>query len=140
MSPQLSAERTHPCYLPMVAYETYASALVMKGHGHPLWEPDPGQYAPVELGDVGYLYEGAFVKLFNVSKDIDDPSNRLGLPCGHSLLQIGDVLRKSPLSKAPEYISSEGVSDMGADLCISSGQVVFPFAVDINSDGRSIHL
>ena len=59
----------------MVAYETYAASLVSKGHGYPLWEPDPGECAPVELADVGYTSEGGFTKLFNASAGIDDPSN-----------------------------------------------------------------
>lgn len=42
----------------MVAYTTYAKALFPKGHGHPLWEPDPGEYAPVEIADVGYVSDG----------------------------------------------------------------------------------
>jgi hypothetical protein len=105
----------------MVAYETYASVLVTKGHGHPLWEPDPGEYASVDLGDVGYLYRGAFVKLFNVSKDIHDSSNQSGLPHGHIPLHIGNILRLTPLPKAPEHISSEGVSEKGADLSVTTG-------------------
>jgi hypothetical protein len=105
----------------MVAYKTYANALIIKGHGHPLWEPDPGEYAPVDLGDVGYLYNGAFVKLFNASRDIDDPSNRLGFPHGHCPLRIRDVLRQTPLPKAPEYISSEGVRKKGAELTVTAG-------------------
>ena len=103
------AHRTYTHPVSMVAYETYANALLTKGHGRPLWEPDPGEYAPVELGDVGYLCKGAFVKLFNVSKAIDDRSNRLGLPRGHQPLCIRDILRKAPLPKAPKYISTEGV-------------------------------
>ena len=105
----------------MVAHETYANALVTKGNGYPLWQPDPGEYAPVDLGDVGCIYEGAFVKLFNVSKDIHDRSNRLGLPFGHSPLDIGDILYKTPLPKAPEYISSDGVSKKGVDLSVTFG-------------------
>src|SRR3984885_4016133 len=96
-------------HLSIVAYESYANALITKGHGHPLWEPDPGEYAPVDLGDVGYLHKGAFVKLFNASKDTRDHSNRLGLPHGHHPLLVRDILRQTPLAKAPEYISSEGV-------------------------------
>jgi hypothetical protein len=108
-------------YLSMVAYETYANALIIKGHGYPLWEPNPGEFAPVELGDVGYLRNGAFVKLFNASKAIDDLSNRLGLPRGHHPLRIGDILRQTPLAKAPEYISSEGVRKKGAELAATAG-------------------
>jgi hypothetical protein len=108
----------------MVAHTTYANALLSKGHGHALWEPDPGEYAPVELGDVGYLYKGAFIKLFNASKDRDDWSNRLGLPTEHVPLRIGEILRKMPLAKAPECISSEGVSNLGMDLSVRAGYVV----------------
>ncbi|KIM80566.1 hypothetical protein PILCRDRAFT_526493 [Piloderma croceum F 1598] len=105
----------------MVAYETYAHALITKGHGHPLWQPDPGEYAPVELGDVGYFHEGAFVKLFNASKDIHSWSNRLGLPEGHTPLQVGDIVCKTPLAKSPGYISSEGVFQKVADLNAMTG-------------------
>jgi hypothetical protein len=109
-------------YLSMVAYETYANALIIKGHGNPLWEPDPGEYAPVELGDVGYLYKGAFIKLFNASKAIDDLSNQqLGLTRGHHPLRIGGILRQTALAKAPEYISSEGVRKKGAELAATAG-------------------
>jgi hypothetical protein len=105
----------------MVSYETYAHALITKGHGHPLWQPDPGEHAPIDLGDVGYLYEGAFVKLFNVSKDIHSWSNRLGLPHEHTPLQVGDIVCKTPLPKAPEYISSEGVSEKAIGLIATTG-------------------
>jgi hypothetical protein len=105
----------------MVAYETYANALITKGYGHPLWEPDPGEFAPVDIGDVGYLEKGTFIKLFNASKDEGNWSNRLGLPRGHSPLPVGDIIRKTPLPKAPEYISSEGVRKQGAALNVTTG-------------------
>ena len=105
----------------MVAYETYATSLVSKGHGYPLWEPDPGECAPVELADVGYISEGGFMKLFNAAAGIDDPSNSLGLPEGHTPLIVGQVKTRNPLPKAPEYISSEGVSEKGGDLSITAG-------------------
>jgi hypothetical protein len=105
----------------MVASETYANALVSQGYGHPLWEPDPGEYPPVELADVGYISDGGFIKLFNTSAGINDPSNSLGLPPGHNLLSIGRIQRRAPLPKAPEYISSEGVSEKGVDLSLTAG-------------------
>jgi hypothetical protein len=105
----------------MAAYESYAHALITRGHGHPVWQPDPGEYAPVELGDVGYFLEGAFVKLFNASKDIHSWSNRLGLPEGHTPLQVGDIVCKTPLPKSPGYISSEGVFQKVADLNAMTG-------------------
>ena len=105
----------------MVAHITYANALFSKGHGYPLWEPNPGEYAPVELADIGYLRDGGFVKLFNASRPRDDWSNRLGLPDGHNPLQVGDIHRKEPLPKRPEHISSEGVSGIGGDFSVTVG-------------------
>jgi hypothetical protein len=105
----------------MVAYETYATSLVSKGHGYPLWEPNPGERAPVELADVGYTSGGGFMKLFNAAAGIDDPSNSLGLPEGHTPLIVSQIKNRNPLPKAPEYISSEGVSEKGGDLSITAG-------------------
>ena len=105
----------------MVAHRTYANALITKGHGYPLWEPNPGEYAPVELADIGYIHDGGFVKLFNASKSRDDWSNRLGFPKEHIPLQVGDVQRKEPLPKKPAHISSKGVSERGADLSVTAG-------------------
>lgn len=105
----------------MVAYTTYAKALFPKGHGHPLWEPDPGEYAPVEIADVGYISDGGFIKLFSASTRIDGWSNRLGFPEGHTPLLVGDIRRRTPLPKKPEYISSEGVQKKGINLSVSVG-------------------
>jgi hypothetical protein len=103
----------------MVAYETYAASLVSKGHGHPLWQPNPGEYPPVELADVGYVLEGGFITLFNASVDRSDSSGS-GQPHDHTPLLVGQIQRKEPLPKAPEYISSEGVSNKGADMTITA--------------------
>jgi len=110
----------------MVAYETYANALITKGHGHPLWEPDPGGDPGVELGDVGYIHDGRFVTLFNASAGSDDPRNHR-LPQGHSLLPIGRMIHRTPLPKEPRYVASKGIKSTGADLSITAGQVVRSF-------------
>ena len=111
----------------MVAYETYASALITKGHGHPLWEPDPGDYPGVELGDVGFIDEGGFIRLFNASAGNDDPRNHFGLPQGHSRLLTGRIKRRTPLPKEPRYIASKGIQSTGVDLSITAGQVIHMF-------------
>jgi len=105
----------------MVAHITYANALISKGYGYPLWEPDPVECAPVELADVGYISEGGFIKLFNASREADDQNNRLGLPRQHTRFSVGEIQRRMPLPKRPEYISSEGVLEMGADLGVLDG-------------------
>ena len=97
----------------MAACETYAVSLISKCNGHPLWEADPGEYPPVELADVGYISQGRFIKLFNVSVGKDDPSNRHGLPKYHNPLHVGHIHYRTPLPKAPEYISSSHIFEGG---------------------------
>ena len=105
----------------MAAPQTYATSLMAKGHGYPLWEPDPGEEPAVELTDVGYISDGGFIKLFNASAGVDDPSNSRGLPSGHIPLPVGAIQRRAPLPKAPEYISSEGVLEKSVDLSLAAG-------------------
>lgn len=105
----------------MAAHHIYAKSLISKCHGYPLWEPDPGEFEPVSLADVGYISSGGFVKLFNASLEPGDPRNRLGTPEGYTPLIVGNITRRTPLPKAPDYISSEGVKRIGADLSLSGG-------------------
>ena len=45
-------------------------------HGHALWMPDPDNlYERVSIGDVGYMKEGYFVRMFNVLLDWSNPLN-----------------------------------------------------------------
>ncbi|KAK0186355.1 hypothetical protein F5146DRAFT_935682, partial [Armillaria mellea] len=61
----------------------YVRMLMPKGHGYPLWIPNPSDDLPdeykrvgMQIGDLGYLDAGGgFVYLFNVGKAIDDPVN-----------------------------------------------------------------
>ena len=110
---------------------SYATQLISKQLGYPLWEPDPGQKPGVELADVGYISEGSFIRLFNASKERTDTSNHLGIPEGYVPLHVReqDILRRTPLPKKPECISSEGVSGKGVDLGLSGGYVSMIFDV-----------
>ncbi|KAF8268448.1 hypothetical protein EI94DRAFT_1472612, partial [Lactarius quietus] len=57
--------------------------------GHALWDTSPGdQYPPVEVGDVGFIRQGKFHRLFNTLYSETDPSNtRFGVPEDHEQLQ-----------------------------------------------------
>ena len=49
-------------------YEIFCYQLAIKfpASGHALWEPDPANISTaVEVGDVGYICEGRFRRLFN---------------------------------------------------------------------------
>ena len=65
-------------------YDTYRAELAKAypGFGHALWEPDPGrEYTPIGVGDVGFIREGRFHRLFNTLLSADDPSNEtFGVP------------------------------------------------------------
>jgi hypothetical protein len=74
-------------------YNTFRDQLAIShpAFGYALWEPDPGeQYPPVEVGDVGYICEGKFHRLFNALLLGDDQSHqRFGVPDGYEPLRLG---------------------------------------------------
>jgi hypothetical protein len=43
--------------------------------GRALWEPDPGGYKTVQVGDVGFIRHGYFYCLFNALLPRDPPSS-----------------------------------------------------------------
>ena len=68
----------------------YERDMLKKGHGHPLWNPEPDVFAPpayrqtgISVGDVGILNPfGTFSYLFNIFLDADNPCNPSELPEG----------------------------------------------------------
>ncbi|KAI0701530.1 WD40 repeat-like protein [Cerioporus squamosus] len=58
------------------AYDIYTKQLFGLGYGYPLWFPEPAQGHEINIGDVGYLFQGAFYRLFNATLPEDDPSHR----------------------------------------------------------------
>jgi hypothetical protein len=61
----------------------YREQLSSIYHGLALWDPKPVERlhkqpgGHVSIGDVGYLDNGAFIRMFNVTLPWDDPSNKL---------------------------------------------------------------
>ena len=58
-------------------FNVYREQLTSKYHGLALWNPNPveGLYDRVSIGDVGYLCDGHFIRMFNVKLSWDHPSN-----------------------------------------------------------------
>lgn len=55
--------------------------------GHALWDTSPGDHPPVETGDVGFIRQGKFHRLFNALYSESHPSNiRFGVPEDHEQL------------------------------------------------------
>ena len=75
----------------MAHYHTFRVqiAIAHPAFGHALWEPDPGkQCHPVEVGDVGYIRQGKFHRLFNALLPESHPSHAtFGVPEDHEPLR-----------------------------------------------------
>ena len=88
----------------------YWEQLFPLGYGHALWEPNPIEYFydEVSIGDVGYVMDGFFHRMFNVTLPSDDPSNqRYDVPPPpYKPLDIGSNIRRSILAKGFYYSNS----------------------------------
>jgi hypothetical protein len=63
----------------MAHYDIFREQLAIKypASGHALWEPIPGiGYERVQIGEVGFIREGQFHRLFNALLPEDHPSLR----------------------------------------------------------------
>lgn len=92
------------------ASQVYASQLIDLRYGHPLWYPEPTKYGQVEIGDVGYLDDGCFYRLFNAIRSDTDPINSLGVPDNFVQLRVPVELRHT----------RQRVVDPGVPLCSKS--------------------
>ena len=85
-------------------------------YGHALWEPSPGKlYGAVEVGDVGYVREGKFHRLFNALLPADHASHRtFGVPEYHKplILNLSDHIDTGTLGAS--HYCSPGVTVVDA--------------------------
>ena len=97
----------------MAHYDIYRHHLAIKypAYGHALWEPRRSdQYPAVAVGDVGFIREGQFHRLFNVLLSPEDPSHRTGVPDGHEQLRPRMENHIIPGTLSPNHFCSAGVS------------------------------
>ena len=97
-------------------FQTYREQLWSLYQGLPLWEPNPGGlYDRVSIGDVGYVSEGAFIRMFNVRLPWDDESNRrFGIPDRYDPLAFDDLsIRRDTFDEVDHY--SRFVSSVESD-------------------------
>ena len=102
-----------PWDIPIVEpFNVYQEQLSSKYHGLALWNPNPAanlyDSARVSIGDVGYLCEGEFIRMFNVMLPWNHPSNKkLGEPDPFMSLEDSfDNVRSSEFDQA-EYHSPQ---------------------------------
>jgi hypothetical protein len=100
----------------MAHYDIFREQLAAKypGYGHALWEPNPGKlFCPVEVGDVGYIREGGFHRLFNALLPPNHTSHdKFGVPEYHEPLspKLQDHINSSTLK--PNHYYSTGIDMM----------------------------
>jgi hypothetical protein len=101
-------------------FDTYRQELgkAYPGFGYALWEPSPGeQNRPVEVGDVGFIREGQFHRLFNALLPADHESHqRFGVPENYEPLcpAVTDHINRRILT--PNTFHTRGVTVISGGL------------------------
>jgi hypothetical protein len=109
-----SASSPMPVDLPPVS-KVYQDQMTTLSYGLALWNPSPPKeiYDKVSIGDVGYLQEGSFIRLFNVMLPWSHESNRtLGEPEPYESLDCGpftNTLKRQfdRVKHCSRYVSAE---------------------------------
>ena len=95
----------------------YREQLSSLFHGVALWDPKPVEklhHRPghVSIGDVGYLYDGAFMRMFNVTLPWDDSSNELiGKPEKYELIEPSDLAKDNKVRGGEYYTPNVSKGD-----------------------------
>lgn len=101
-------------------YDIYREELAKAypGFGFALWEPGPGEQNPhVEVGDVGFVREGQFNRLFNVLLPGEHESHeRFGVPEGHEPLRLTVTDHINRRVFTPNTFHSHGVTVLSGGL------------------------
>ena len=99
-------------------FNIYREQLSSLYHGLALWDPKPvenlhKQPGHVSIGDVGYLDNGVFMRMFNVTLPWDDPSNELlGKPEKYERIKPGKIRE----NKIREGVYRVHVSEVDNDV------------------------
>jgi hypothetical protein len=105
----------------MAHYDTFREqlAITYPALGYALWEPGPeGEYGRVKIGDVGYIRQGKFHRLFNALLSADHLSHHgVRLPEYHEPLipNVPDHIDRGTLQH-DNYCSVGVTMDIGEDI------------------------
>ncbi|KAI0369595.1 hypothetical protein BV20DRAFT_357286 [Pilatotrama ljubarskyi] len=81
-----SSKTKHP-------WDIYAQSLMYHGRGYPLWRPEPSMLGyEMEVGDVGFLHEGAFMPLLRTRRPTIEDQPYHVVPDGYEALEVEDRL------------------------------------------------
>ncbi|KAJ7663617.1 hypothetical protein B0H17DRAFT_991423, partial [Mycena rosella] len=106
--------------------QLYTRLLLPRGHGFPLFHPQPFDDLPLEsrrigteIGHVGVITsDGSFDFLFNICRSADDPFNRFGVPEGFEQVNLDpeDVASRAQYHRPGSDISNTKISKRRLDL------------------------
>ncbi|KAF8258109.1 hypothetical protein EI94DRAFT_1192483 [Lactarius quietus] len=98
----------------MAHYDIFRHHLLLKypAYGHALWEPSRVySHSAVEVGDVGFIRQGRFNRLFNVLLPAEDPSHEnYGVPEYHEQLKLHMKTQIIPGALSPNNLCSAKVT------------------------------
>ncbi|KAJ7618636.1 hypothetical protein FB45DRAFT_1033828 [Roridomyces roridus] len=104
----------------------YTRLLLSKGHGYPLFHPQPFDDLPTtsrevgtQVGDVGIITpDGAFDVIFNICRPADDPANRFGVPTGFEQIELvpEDMASRPRYHRPGSDISNTKISKRRVDV------------------------
>jgi hypothetical protein len=105
----------------MTHYDIFRGQLAFKypAYGYALWEPSPSRpYNLVEVGDVGFIREGRFHRLFNALLPADHPSHQSGVPEYHQPLipKLPDHIIHGTLSPSHYYSAAIEMTALEPDV------------------------
>ena len=96
----------------MAHYDIFHDQLAIRfpAHGHALWEPSPWPHV-TSVGDVGYISQNRFHRLFNILLPADDPSHKtFGVPDNHEPFKPRVLEHIIPGKLSPDNFCSAGVT------------------------------
>lgn len=97
------------------AHDVYAEMLRELKRGQAIYYPEPRSEGPVEIGDVGYIRDGVFYRLFNVSLSPNHPAQLFGTPDGFIQLDMG-VIATFDAALEPGPLHSGTISTLSAEV------------------------
>jgi len=105
----------------MTHYDIFREQLGIKypKYGYALWEPSPGPLyrdSPVEVGDVGYIRDGKFHRLFNALLPADHPSHKFGVPEYYEPLNPNTSEHIDTGTLSANHYCSQGIIEVDAQL------------------------
>ena len=122
---------------PDAVYNIYARQLFIRRHGYPLWKPEPESAEnEIRVGDVGFLEDGAFFKIFNATDPEDHPSQANGVPEGFEQWTVKD-LHKTTMKKAIESaLCSRSVSSFSMNGEVTRYDFDVVYAIHVSACNR----